>query len=97
MGGTEAAPAKPSTTDLAGLQKQADSGDASAQLALGSAYESGNGVRQDPKQAAVWYRKAAEQGNPKAQNSLGVLYWLGNGVEEQDRSRAMVSQGGTAR
>jgi TPR repeat protein len=77
-----------SPTEVSDLQKRADSGDASAQFALGKAYESGNGAPQRPDQAAIWYRKAAEQGNAKAQNSLGVLYWLGEGVEK-DRKQAI--------
>jgi uncharacterized protein len=86
--GTQTVPAKLSASEIAEVQKKADAGDASAQFALGKAYESGNGLRQDPKQAALWYRKAAEQGNAKAQNSLGVLYWLGDGVE-RDKKQAV--------
>lgn len=88
IAGAETAPAKPSTSDITELLKKANSGDASAQFALGRAYETGNGVRQNPEQAAVWYHKAAEQGNAKAQNSLGVLHWLGNGVD-RDKKEAV--------
>ena len=84
----ETAPAKHSSSDIAELLKKANSGDASAQFETGRAYETGNGVRENPEQAALWYRKAAEQGSPKAQNSLGVLYWSGNGVE-RDKKEAV--------
>lgn len=80
--------AKLSPAEISDLQKRADSGDASAQFALGRAYESGNGPPRRADQAAMWYRKAAEQGNEKAQNSLGVLYWLGDGVEK-DKAEAV--------
>lgn len=86
--GTQTVPTRLSTSEIAELQKKADSGDPSAEFALAKAYESGNGVRQNPEQAAIWYRKAAEQGNAKAQNSLGVLYWLGDGVE-RDKKQAV--------
>jgi TPR repeat protein len=82
------APAKLSAAEISDLQKRADSGEAAAQLALGKAYESGNGVPQRRDQAALWYRKAAEQGNANAQNALGVLYWLGDGVES-DKNQAV--------
>jgi uncharacterized protein len=71
--------------EISDLQKKADAGDASAQWALAKAYETGNGARQNPGQAAAWYRKAADQGNAKAQNSLGVLYWLGDGVDKDKK------------
>src|SRR6266404_2734766 len=84
----ETVPAKHSSSDIAELLKKANSGDASAQFETGRAYETGNGVRENPEQAALWYRKAAEQGSPKAQNSLGVLYWSGNGVA-RDKKEAV--------
>jgi len=79
---------KLSPAEISDLQKRADSGEASAEYALGRAYESGNGVPKRADQAATWYRKAAEQGDAKAQNSLGVLYWIGDGVEK-DRGEAV--------
>lgn len=42
------------------VRKAADQGDASAQYNLGVMYVNGEGVTQDYKQAAKWYRKAAE-------------------------------------
>ena len=33
-------------------------------------YENGEGVKQDDREAAKWYRKAAEQGNADAQKAL---------------------------
>lgn len=47
------------TVGLAGLQCRAGLGDKPAQLALGIAYEEGNGVPRDPRRAAKLYRAAA--------------------------------------
>ncbi len=44
----------------------AEQGDANAQFNLGSMYEYGEGVPQDDKEAARWFRLAAEQGYAKA-------------------------------
>ncbi len=46
------------------------------------AYYLGNGVPENYKESARWYRKAAEQGHAKAQNSLGFRYAHGRGVPE---------------
>ncbi|MDR2219321.1 MAG: SEL1-like repeat protein, partial [Methylobacillus sp.] len=40
------------------LRAKADQGDADAQYALASRYETGAGVKEDAKQAAEWYAKA---------------------------------------
>ena len=66
---------------LAAVKAKADTGDATAQVELGEAYEDGKGVRQDERFAAVLYRKAADQGNATAQNHLGPMYLAGGGVE----------------
>ncbi|MCU1298045.1 MAG: Sel1 domain protein repeat-containing protein [Acidobacteriaceae bacterium] len=70
------------------LQTQADANDSEAQLALGTAYEDGNGVPQSDKEAVKWYRAAAEQGNAKAQNRLGLMFRSGLGVD-QDKTEAV--------
>ena len=49
---------------------------------LGLQYETGDGVPQDFREAARWYRLAAVQGLAEAQNSLGVLYQKGLGVPQ---------------
>jgi TPR repeat protein len=55
-------------------------GNATYQTDLGYMYETGRGVPQDYRLAAVWYRSAAEQGNVRAQHLLGLLYDRGQGV-----------------
>lgn len=55
-------------------------------------YCKGEGVTQDYKEAAKWYRKAAEQGNRWAQYSLGYLYDTGRGVlQDEIRAYALYS------
>ena len=77
----------PSSERIATIRGQAASGNAKAQVALGSMYFSGQGVPQDYTQAAVWYRKAAEQGDADAQFNLGQLCSNGQGVS-QDHAQA---------
>ena len=61
-------------------KKAADSGDASAQAALGDIFADEKLGRLDYAQAVHWYRKAAEQGQREGQFGLGMRYFLGQGV-----------------
>ena len=61
---------------------RAEKGDGIAQYNLGNMFRSGEGVLQDNKEAAKWYRKAAEQRDVDAQYNLGVIYYHGQGVEQ---------------
>lgn len=58
----------------------AAAGDADAALFLGVAYDVGQGVPQNPVQAADWYARAASRGSVPAMFNLGVLYDIGRGV-----------------
>lgn len=69
--------------------KLAEQGNAKAQLNLGFMYYSGEGVFQDYKQAAMWFRKAAEQSYVKAQLNLGFMYYSGEGVLQNDKKAYM--------
>ena len=71
---------KPTAEQMTQLKMKAEAGDAAAQLALGLAYEDGNGVASSDELAVSWYRRAAEQGNSVAQNNLGLMYRSGRGV-----------------
>ncbi len=62
----------------------AEHGDARAQFLLGLMYANGQGVPQDPGEAAKWYRLAADQGEADAQNQLAWLYATGDGVTRDD-------------
>lgn len=68
------------TTALKEIQPLAANGDAQAQGMLAYLYQEGQGVSQNYKQAAHWYRKASEQRDNTAQLNLGVLYEKGQGV-----------------
>jgi TPR repeat protein len=59
--------------DLSDLKRRAEQGDAAAQVNLGSMYGRGQGVQQDYREAAKWYKKAAEGGNAAGQHGLGVM------------------------
>jgi TPR repeat protein len=76
------------SAEISGLRAKAEKGDASAQLALGEAYEGGNGISKSDVSAGKWYRKAADQGNSDAEARLGVMYRLGLGVT-QDKEEAV--------
>ena len=68
------------TATLDQLRQFAGKGEPAAEYALGMRYASGDGVKQDDKEAANWFLKAAENGNVKAQATLGTRYWGGRGV-----------------
>ena len=66
--------------DIGSLQTAAEQGDANAQFNLGLRYDDGDGVPENDRKAARWYRMAAEQGHAAAQFDLGVMYANGEGV-----------------
>ena len=67
----------------------AEQGHAEAQFSLGRMYANGQGVPQDDKAAAQWYRLAAEQGNARAQaGGPGWMYRKGKGVPQDDKVAA---------
>jgi TPR repeat protein len=78
-------PSKPVTTpsvgqEIADLKKRAEAGEPKAQVQLGTAYATGDGVTEDDTEAAKWFRKAAEQGDAGGEYSLGEMYLTGRGV-----------------
>lgn len=66
--------------DFLDWKRLAEQGDAAAQSILATMYVNGDGVAQDYKEAAKWYRKSAEQGWADAQGWLGAMYGNGQGV-----------------
>ncbi|MGH6995264.1 MAG: tetratricopeptide repeat protein [Stellaceae bacterium] len=64
------------------IEQLAQSGNATAQLALGGFYAGGYGVPQDLQQAVSWYQKSAEGGNDIAMSRLGNAYLTGTGVTQ---------------
>src|SRR5712691_11756708 len=72
------------------LQRDADQGNASAQVRLGYFYETGRGgLAKDDRRAARLYKLAADQGNAAARNNLGVLYRDGGGGLTKDDREAL--------
>jgi len=65
------------------LQPLAEDGDADAQYYLGTMYQHGHGVPQDPAAAVRWYERAARQGHPLAQFALGFLLHQGAGADHK--------------
>ena len=66
--------------DFDETRRKAEQGDAAAQNLLGELCMKGQGVRQDFKAAAEWFRKSADQGHPPAEFNLATLYEAGQGV-----------------
>ena len=64
------------------LHKTANSGDATAMLAVGNMYFEGKGVKQDYKEAIKWLKKAIRAGNAGAKHLLAKAYKDGLGVEQ---------------
>lgn len=65
-----------------------EQGDAEAQYRLGLTYEYGDGVAQDPAEAARLYGLAAEQGHAEAQVKLALFYGTGHGLERDHAEAA---------
>jgi TPR repeat protein len=66
----------------------AESGQASAEAAVGQMYFEGKGVKPDMKEAARWLEPAASKGIARAQFLLGKLYLTGEGVAAADPVKA---------
>ena len=65
------------TEALRWLEQSATKGLPEAQLLLGSAYEVGHGVPQDPKKAWAWYSAAAHHDFGPAQYELAAILYSG--------------------
>jgi len=74
--------------DVSAIKVEAEKGVASAQTTLGSLFSKGQGVTQDYKEAARWYRLAADQGYAEAQLALGQLYEVGQGAPRDEAEAA---------
>lgn len=68
---------------LARMKKEAEQGDADAQVAVGKIYRDGIGVDKDPEEATKLLRMAANQGSTEGQFNLGLLFLFGDaGVKD---------------
>src|ERR1700735_291832 len=70
--------------EVTALEQRAKSGDAKAQVQLGLAYATGDGIPQNEAESVKWFRKAADQGEPHAQYNLAAMYVQGLGVSKDD-------------
>ena len=80
---------------LTAWQQAAAAGDATGDLYVGVAYDTGQGVSQSYQMALDWYRRAAEDGSAAGAFNVGVLHDAGLGVP-QDRREAAVWYGRAA-
>lgn len=69
-------------------QPLAEKGDLQAQVGLGELYLRGDGVKEDPRAAADWFKRAADKGFAEGQYALGVLMRDGTGVRKDMRAGA---------
>lgn len=70
-------------SSLTQLQVDAANDNVAAQVALGTAYSTGQGVAKDLSEAARWWRRAAELGDATSQCNLGAMYANGVGVDQR--------------
>jgi len=66
-------------------RRAAEAGSVDAQVAIGTAYYLGRGVRKDFAEAARWFREAAKGGDVGTQYLLASMYEAGDGVSQDLR------------
>jgi putative methionine-R-sulfoxide reductase with GAF domain len=71
-------------TSAKDLQQLALGGDAAAQYALGLRYASGDGIKQNYREALGWFLKSADQGDARAASKLAAYFWSGRGSPRDD-------------
>ena len=71
--------------DFSEVLRQAETGDADAEYALGVRFKTGDGGTQNNLKAVEWFSKAAAQGQTMAQFELGTMYDQGLGIPENNR------------
>ncbi|MEZ5293767.1 MAG: tetratricopeptide repeat protein [Vicinamibacterales bacterium] len=65
---------------LSSVRRQADAGSIEAAFLMGTAYDEGLGVAEDPATALRWLQKAAAGGHTLAEHNIGNAYLAGRGV-----------------
>lgn len=88
-------PSEADLTKAVGYYRQAAAqGYVIAETTLGKCYRLGQGVAEDPAEAAYWYRQAADQGNPIAKVLYGIALQEGDGVpEDKAQGAALIRTG----
>ena len=74
--------------ELAELKQRAGAGDARAQVQVGLAYLTGDGVVADDAEAVKWFRKAADQDDPDGERYLAEMYVGGRGLPADNAEAA---------
>jgi TPR repeat protein len=80
-------PTKP-PPDISALNTRAEAGDGAAQTSLAWAYQKGDGVKANMKDAVKWFQKAADQNYPDALVGLGEMTQAGQGVPRDPTNAA---------
>jgi hypothetical protein len=62
------------------IKQQAEKGNAKAMVAMGYAYEKGEIVSANAKEAGVWFQRASDKGSSTGMVNLALLYTNGEGV-----------------
>ena len=75
-------------TFIQSLLRKANRGDAYSMYLMGAAYSLGDGVVEDKKEAAKWYRQAAEKGDVNGQVNIAYFYEIGVGVLQDYKEAA---------
>lgn len=74
-----------SNEDVDNVKLHAQNGEAEAQYHLALMLDSGVGIKRNPKEAELWYKKAAEQGHGAAKYFLAKMYSTENsGIAKND-------------
>jgi len=69
---------------IADVRAAAESGWTEATFLMGTAYDEGLGVAEDPAAAISWFRQAADKGHVLAAHNLGNAYAEGRGVPKDE-------------
>jgi TPR repeat protein len=75
-----AAPNTEQQKQFSTIQQQARQGNPKAMVALGYAYEKGELIDANAKEASVWFQRASDQGSSTGMVNLALLYTNGEGV-----------------
>lgn len=67
------------------IRQQAELGHIKAMVALGYAYEKGELVEADAKEASTWFQRASEKGSPTGMVNLALMYNNGEGVAKDEK------------
>jgi len=87
--GLRALEAEVTPREIAQLQKEAESGDPTAQRLLAFAYQEGRGVALDHAAAIEWHKKAAKEGELDSQAALGRYFITGMGGTQKQPFRGL--------